>query len=440
MAKKSNQISKVMKFRLRYIEGCGDYQNLNHELWDLQKKTREILNKTIQILYDWDFIQKNILTKQKAPQTYVYQTLSPQYPQFRSTNLSATIRKAYTKFKNSSQQIKKGEMSLPSYKASQPIVIQHSKKDNNNTFKIYFDEKSREYRMQGLIFTLKYKKEKGYNYPIFQIYDDDNTQRSILERIVNGQYNAGESQLVYDKKSWFLYLTYQFSPQFDETLDPNKILGVDMGISYAIYASSYGEWGRFSINGTEVIEKAKQMEARKKALQKQAQYCGEGRIGHGTKTRVAPAYAEGDKLARYRDTINHRYSKALIEYAMKNGYGTIQMEDLTAIKDTSKEESKEEAYEKHRLLQHWTYYDLQQKIIYKAKEHGIEVVKVDPKYTSQRCSKCGHISPLNRKTQADFKCVSCGYACNADFNASQNLSIKNIDKIIEKTTKKKPKS
>ena len=125
---------------------------------------------------------------------------------------------------------------------------------------------------------------------------------------------------------------------------------------------------------------------------------------------------------------------------MKNGYGTIQMEDLTAIKDTSKEESKEEAYEKHRLLQHWTYYDLQQKIIYKAKEHGIEVVKVDPKYTSQRCSKCGHISPLNRKTQADFKCVSCGYACNADFNASQNLSIKNIDKIIEKTTKKKPKS
>ena len=98
MAKKSNQISKVMKFRLRYIEGCGDYQNLNHELWDLQKKTREILNKTIQILYDWDFIQKNILTEQKAPQTYVYQTLSPQYPQFRSTNLSATIRKAYTKF------------------------------------------------------------------------------------------------------------------------------------------------------------------------------------------------------------------------------------------------------------------------------------------------------------------------------------------------------
>ncbi len=39
-----------------------------------------------------------------------------------------------------------------------------------------------------------------------------------------------------------------------------------------------------------------------------------------------------------------------------------------------------------------------------------KVITVDPKYTSQRCSKCGHVAKENRLTQSKFKCVACGYA------------------------------
>lgn len=46
---------------------------------------------------------------------------------------------------------------------------------------------------------------------------------------------------------------------------------------------------------------------------------------------------------------------------------------------------------------------------------------VNPKNTSRECSECSHISKENRKTQAQFKCVACGFECNADENAGKNI-------------------
>ena len=49
------------------------------------------------------------------------------------------------------------------------------------------------------------------------------------------------------------------------------------------------------------------------------------------------------------------------------------------------------------------------------------MVPVNPAYTSQRCSQCGHVSADNRTTQARFECVACGHADNADTNAAKNI-------------------
>jgi transposase len=50
------------------------------------------------------------------------------------------------------------------------------------------------------------------------------------------------------------------------------------------------------------------------------------------------------------------------------------------------------------------------------------VEKVNPAYTSQRCSACGHVDARSRKSQAHFACTACGYACNADVNAARNIA------------------
>jgi len=49
------------------------------------------------------------------------------------------------------------------------------------------------------------------------------------------------------------------------------------------------------------------------------------------------------------------------------------------------------------------------------------VVLVDPKNTSRRCPICGYTAKENRLTQADFVCVKCGYAADADVTAAVNI-------------------
>jgi transposase len=50
------------------------------------------------------------------------------------------------------------------------------------------------------------------------------------------------------------------------------------------------------------------------------------------------------------------------------------------------------------------------------------VEKIYPAFTSQRCSACGQIAVGSRESQALFRCVACGYACNADVNAAKNIA------------------
>ena len=58
---------------------------------------------------------------------------------------------------------------------------------------------------------------------------------------------------------------------------------------------------------------------------------------------------------------------------------------------------------------------------YKLQEKGRQLIKVDPKYTSQECNECHHVSKENRRSQSKFVCTSCGHSANADINASKNI-------------------
>lgn len=61
------------------------------------------------------------------------------------------------------------------------------------------------------------------------------------------------------------------------------------------------------------------------------------------------------------------------------------------------------------------------KLLYKAENAGRQIIKIPAKYTSQRCSCCEQIDKRNRLSQAEFKCINCGYQENADVNAAKNI-------------------
>jgi putative transposase len=94
-------------------------------------------------------------------------------------------------------------------------------------------------------------------------------------------------------------------------------------------------------------------------------------------------------------------------------YGTIVVESLN-IHDMSRSK-----LAKQILDSGWSQWFRQ--LSYKAEEAGRTFIAVDPRYTSQTCSECGYVSKENRKTQADFVCMECGYSDNADHNGALNI-------------------
>jgi len=71
-------------------------------------------------------------------------------------------------------------------------------------------------------------------------------------------------------------------------------------------------------------------------------------------------------------------------------------------------------------LQRWSYPRVLAKLQMVCEENRIEFLKVDPAYTSQTCSLCGHVDSKSRLGET-FKCTRCGMKMDADVNAAKNI-------------------
>jgi len=115
-----------------------------------------------------------------------------------------------------------------------------------------------------------------------------------------------------------------------------------------------------------------------------------------------------EHISNQRADFLHKHSIAVVRK-----YGTIAVEALNVAGMSKGNLSKQ------ILDCSWSEWFRQ--LTYKAAEAGRTFVAVDPKYTSQTCPECGFVSRENRKTQADFCCVSCGHQDNADHNGAVNI-------------------
>jgi putative transposase len=67
------------------------------------------------------------------------------------------------------------------------------------------------------------------------------------------------------------------------------------------------------------------------------------------------------------------------------------------------------------------WFEFRRQLDYKLDWMGGRLEQVAARHTSQRCSCCGHTEKGNRRSQAEFECLSCGMAQHADINAAKNL-------------------
>jgi len=207
----------------------------------------------------------------------------------------------------------------------------------------------------------------------------------------------GQADLVYIDGVFYFFICVDV-PEPPE-IKPDDYIGVDLGIVNIATDSDAQSFAGNKVNGL----RKRHHKLRKKLRAK------------GTRSAKRLLEKRKRKESRFAKDVNHVISKKLVEKAKRTKRG-IALEDLSGIRDRIR-------VRKGQRRQHhsWSFFDLRQKIEYKAKLAGIPVVAVDPRYTSQMCSKCGYVSKANRPNQSTFSCKACGFSAHADINAAINI-------------------
>jgi putative transposase len=222
-------------------------------------------------------------------------------------------------------------------------------------------------------------------------------QRQLLREATK----LAEADLVCDEKGrWRLKVCAHFPDA--PTCTPTDVLGVDLGI-VSIARDSDG----VQYSGAKVLGVHARYAHMRRKLQKK-----------GTSSARKLRRKRSRREHRFQNDVNHVISKAIVQRAAQTGRA-VAVEDLTHLRSRVRLHKSQ-----RRTHSSWSYADLRAKIAYKAAMAGIVLVAVDPRHTSQTCSRCGHGERANRQRQASFLCRSCGYAANADLNAAENLRVR----------------
>lgn len=234
-----------------------------------------------------------------------------------------------------------------------------------------------------------------------------------FERYFADNCKFGTAKLVNKHGMFFLHIPVTYEISMLNKSKVSNVVGVDRGIRFL--ATTYDSKGKSVFYDGNII---KQKRAYYKALRKQLQQVG-------TPSSRRRIKAIGQRENRWMQDVNHQVSKALVE---TNPDDTMfVLEDLTGIRSAT-----ERVKVKNRYVSvSWSYYDLEQKLSYKALRHHQLVEKVNPAYTSQTCPKCGHTEKANRNKKIHFFCCkNCSYKSNDDRIGAMNLHRMGIELLV----------
>ena len=212
-------------------------------------------------------------------------------------------------------------------------------------------------------------------------------------------YIKGEADLVYKKGKFYLFQTVDVPEE--DVGDVEAFVGVDFGLTDIISTSDNTKHSADWINQY----REKRQKVRSSIQRKETK---------GAKRLLKRLSGKERTTATI---LNHTISKSLVQSAKEQGKG-IAIEDLTNIRFTSKRRNK-----KFRTkLGRWNFGQLRSFLEYKSLLNGVQLVVVEPAYTSQTCSCCKHIG---KRTNKVFKCTNqnCEVdVLDSDYNASLNIA------------------
>ena len=229
----------------------------------------------------------------------------------------------------------------------------------------------------------------------------DNGMEKYFDRTI---YKFGTAKLVKKHGKYFLHIPVTCNIEESKISDICNVVGIDRGINFVVATYDSKHKSGF-VSGKSIKQKRAKYSKLRKELQMRRTSSARRRLK-----------AIGQRENRWMQDVNHQVSKALVVNNPKNTL--FVLEDLTGVRNATERVRTKDRY----VSVSWSFFDLEQKLIYKAKQNQSTVIKVDPRYTSQCCPICGHTEKTNRNKKIHlFTCKHCGYKSNDDRIGAMNL-------------------
>ena len=159
---------------------------------------------------------------------------------------------------------------------------------------------------------------------------------------------------------------------------------------------------------------------------------GSQKMGSNNRKKSVLKYG---KLCRARSDFRKTYIEQVTCKIAKNsvvGVEDLEISNMTksakGTVETPGKNVKQKSGLNKAILNHSPYY-FKMRLAQKVKQNGGQFIEIDPKNTSRTCPNCSYVDKDNRLTQANFKCLSCGYEDNADLVAAKNIEKLTIDNM-----------
>lgn len=227
-------------------------------------------------------------------------------------------------------------------------------------------------------------------------------------------YKFGTAKLVNKHGKYFLHIPVTYDVEESDISDICNVVGIDRGINFVVATYDSKHKSGF-VSGKAIKQKRANYSKLRKELQMRQTPSARRRMK-----------AIGSRENRWMQDVNHCVSKALVKNNPK--HTLFVLEDLSGVRNATERVKTKDRY----VPVSWSFYDLEQKLMYKAKQNQSTVIKVNPAYTSQCCPVCGHIEKANRNKKIHlFSCKNCGYKSNDDRIGAMNLYRMGIDYLTK---------
>ena len=321
-----------------------------------------------------------------------------------------SVKFSYTKVANLLPHWKK---ELPWLKDCHSQVLQQSLKDLESAFKNFFAKRS------GFP-KFKRKGEKdSFRFPQGCKLEQQN-KRIYLPKIGWVHYRksrdvVGEiKNVTVSQKCGRFFVSIQTEYEYEPPIHQGGEIGIDMGVARFATLSN-GEY-------FEPVNAFKNFKGKLAKLQRRLKNKIKfSRDWQKLKAKIAKLH---HKISNIRKDFLHQASSKI-----SKNHAIVYVEDLQV---SNMAKSAKGTVENHgnnvkqksglnRAILDQSWFEFRCQLGYKTQWLGGSLVAVPPQNTSRICPCCGYTAKENRRTQADFECVACGYTEHADVVGALNV-------------------